>query len=355
MICNNIAAKITADATGGAATGGGGTGGEGMLSGATGATGAVGPATEYDGQRDTALTDDDEPEPSASADTIGRCAFDVEQHVRVIRRKGLRHKSRSNLSKGASIWPIVSLWAQNFCQAEAEAAKSRAALVGRKVNADVASACAYASQIFMETAPGGELDAAVKFCKTLRQFTGKPLSGVTYNRHTDHSLLPKAPITLRHELTLPTRVYTFGPAPIESHHARSDMESFATPEEVRITARKHFGPGNMDIISAAEAAHLAAREGSKLPKTTMALRLENSFAKKWKAAAVESGVVFGHIDEPVVAEPNRQLKVPVPSHRVVNQTTTEKLDRFPMQNSGRLTGDYAAGGASSLLVGNRTK
>ena len=74
-----------------------------------------------------------------------------------------------------------------------------------------------------------------------------------------------------------------------------------------------------------------------------------------KAAAVESGVVFGHIDEPVVAEPNRQLKVPVPSHRVVNQTTTEKLDRFPMQNSGRLTGDYAAGGASSLLVGNRTK
>ena len=53
----------------------------------------------------------------------------------------------------------------------------------------------------------------------------------------------------------------------------------------------------------------------------------------------------------LVGEPNRQLKVPVPQHRVVNQ----KLDGSPVQDGGIVTGDYVAGGAASLLAGNVTK
>jgi hypothetical protein len=47
---------------------------------------------------------------------------------------------------------------------------------------------------------------------------------------------------LRHELSVPTRMYTFGPAPIERHRDRSDLESFATPDEVSVQAKKTFRP-----------------------------------------------------------------------------------------------------------------
>ena len=195
----------------------------------------------------------------------------------------------------------------------------------------------------------------------MRQFTGKPLASVNYDRHSDHGLLPKAPITLRHELSVPTRIYTFGPAPIENHRSRSDMESFATPEEVLVQAKKHFGPGNIAAIMAAEHADLAARgtwsstggTGTPAGDPRSVQNMEETFAKKWRASEIERGVVFGLVHEDEVKEPNRQLKMPVPAHRVINMTAEEKLN-VPLRNRSGLVGDYVAGGAASLLSGNRT-
>jgi hypothetical protein len=117
----------------------------------------------------------------------------------------------------------------------------------------------------------------------------------------------------------------------------------------------------MDAVTAAEVADMAAKGSAMTGASSSGVdgggdartvqSLENAFAKKWKAAAVQRGVVFSHVDEPLVGEPNRQLKVPVPQHRVVNQ----KLDGSPVQDGGIVTGDYVAGGAASLLAGNVTK
>ena len=264
-----------------------------------GATGAT------DGATDGATGGGMEEESSNAADTYGGCALDVMAHARNVK------KTTSKASTKISLWPMVSAWALRFCKAEAESAKSRALLIGKPFLVDIDAACNFASNIFMSARASTELDIALKFCKTIRQFTGKPQNGIVYDR-TAFNLLPKAPLSLRPESNLSPFLY--GPGPIAKTSEKSDMEWYATTEEATRLRHNKYGSGNMDRLMAPQDADVSARVGQP---DEMVVIMEQKWKKIWKNKETKKGVVFEHDLEDVVLEPNRQLKVPIPKHRYV--------------------------------------
>jgi hypothetical protein len=265
----------------------------GSSSGATGATGAM-------SATGGSATGGMQEESSAAADTYGGCALDV-----------MAYERHARIERGGSVWGKVSAWALSFCKAEAESAKSRAVLVGKDFNVDINTACSFASNIFMTFQSGSELETTLKFCKTLRQFTGTPSKGIEYDRRTQH-LLPKAPLSLRPEYS--TSNFFYGPGPIAKTRERSEMEWYGNNEETTRLRHFKYGNGNLDYLMAPQDADIDAQLNQ--PRE-MIKSIEASFLKKWQDQQRSRGIKFVASPKDVVNEPNRQLKVPIPQHRLV--------------------------------------
>ena len=268
-------------------------------------------------------------EMSDNADTYGGCALDVMAYARHV------ELTRKKKNKKKSLWGLVSAWALTFCKAEAESARSRAILVGKPFHVDANTACGFASNIFLEARRGMELETTLKFCRTMRQFTGVPLIGLVYDRQRQH-ILPKAPLSLRPEHS--TSAYTFGPGPISKTSQRSSMEWYGNKDEMLRLRHNKYGRGNMDYLMAPQDADVAAR--AQQPKN-MIENIEASFASKWAKEQREKGIKFVEEPEDVVLEPNRQLKVPTPLHRLVGAVGNQE---------GEATGGEEEGEAEEELL-----
>jgi hypothetical protein len=248
-----------------------------------------------------------EEESSNAADTYGGCALDVMAYARKV-KKSLKTEKKS-------LWTMVGAWALKFCKAEAEDAKSRALLTGKPFSFDIETACNFASNVFMSASIATELEISIKFCKTIRQFTGRPQNGISYDRQKLH-LLPKAPLSLRPEALLSP--YIYGPGPISKTNERSDMEWYGTNEETTRLRHNKYGRGNLDYLMAPHEDDLASRVDQ--PRRVV-ISIEESFAKKWKMKQKRNGVHFMKDVADIILEPNRQLKVTIPKYRYVNDET----------------------------------
>jgi hypothetical protein len=282
-------------------------------------------------------------EQSDNADTYAGCALDVMSHA--------KHVATDKRRKKKSLWSLVSVWALEFCKAEAESARSRATLVGRPFHVDTSTACKFASDIFLETKRGAELETTLKFCRTLRQFTGAPSEGLAYDRRKQH-ILPKAPLSLRPEAS--TSTFTYGPGPITRTSERSGLEWYGNNEETLRLRHNKYGRGNMDYLMAPQDADLAARADQP---EDMIHHIEASFASKWVEQQRRKGVKFVEEPEDIVLEPNRQLKVPTPLHRLVGATGVGVGGEGGQETGGESSDSETGGGGGdgAAAVTNATE